>query len=100
RDEPEDEPEHPAPTGAGRGRVEDDDLGRRDRGQRVLARGHDYIRSGALTPRRPSPERSTCATASLSHSRVRWRSVTGSPASGVTRHASYQRWYVPASSSR
>ena len=39
-----------------------------------------YILSGAETPRRSSPLAKTWRVASLSHSRVRWRSVISSSA--------------------
>ncbi len=62
--------------------------------------GHRYIRSGADTPIRFRPLRSTCPVASLSQSRVRCTSSTGASPSGITRQLSYQRWYDPASCSR
>ena len=51
-----------------------------------------YIRSGASTPRRSSPLRSTWPVASLSHSLVRCTSPIGSSPSGITRQLSYHRW--------
>src|SRR5690606_12958422 len=56
-------------------------------------RGAPYIRSGAETPRSPRPLARTWPVASLSHSRVRCRSVTGSSAlTGRTRQVSYHLW--------
>ena len=51
-----------------------------------------HMRSGAETPSSARPFRSTCATASFSTRRVRCTSSTGSPATGITRQLSYQRW--------
>src|SRR5665647_3169236 len=65
-----------------------------------LMRSHQS-RSGDETPSRPRPLARTTRVASLSHSRVRCRSVISSPASrGRTRHSSYHLWKWPARSSR
>src|SRR5690606_2227180 len=69
------------PRGAG---VRGGRLGRRRRGA--------HMRSGAETPRRRRPLAMTWPVASLSHSRVRWTSSTGSSPRGETRLWSYQRW--------
>ena len=56
--------------------------------QRTGGMGAHYIRSGAVTPSRPSPLASTMRVASTSHSRARVRSVAGSSPIGSTRQAS------------
>src|SRR6185437_121717 len=61
---------------------------------------HAYIRSGAETPNSARPFARTMRVASLSQARVRLTSSIGSSPLGMMRHESYQRWYVPASSSR
>ena len=67
---------------------------------RLRLAAHRYILSGAPTPSNPRPLARTWRVASLSHRRVRWRSVTGSSPRGVTRVRSYQPWKAAASSSR
>jgi hypothetical protein len=52
-----------------------------------LVRAH-YMRSGAETPSRPSPPAMTVRAASLSHSRARISSFSGSSPTGVIRQAS------------
>jgi hypothetical protein len=55
---------------------------------RLNRRGVAHMRSGAETPSRPSPLRTTIWVAVHSHSRARLRSVTGSSPRGRTRQAS------------
>ena len=80
--------QHPAP----RRRRVTSDLHRDGQGLRFRGGAVGHMRSGAVTPSRPRPFRSTWPTASLSTRRVRCTSSIGSPASGITRQLSYQRW--------
>ena len=91
-----DGPRRPGPEGLVRRRRQPG-RGERGGGGRRRHRGVPHIFSGAETPSRSSPLRSTWAAAVFSHRRVRCRSPTspGAPSSagtGVMRHAAYQEW--------